>query len=169
MARDSIQLGPSAHVDTFARDNLPPFDQWPDLLLDRPEFQYPERLNAAVELTDRMVERGFGDHTALIGHGRLRTYKELSDWTNRLAHALVEDLGIVPGNRILIRSANNPAMVACWLAAVKAGAVVVNTVPSLQAADLTEAIDKAEVKLALCDTRLMGPLATAAKTSRFLK
>ena len=77
-----------------------------------------------------MVEKGFGDKTALIGHGRLRTYKELTDWTNRLARALVEDLGIVPGNRVLIRSANNPAMVACWLAAVKAGAVVINTVPS---------------------------------------
>src|SRR5262245_39682817 len=73
----SIKLGPSAHVDTFTRDNLPPFDQWPDILLDRPEFQYPERLNAAVELTDRMVERGFGDHIALIGNGRRRTYKEL--------------------------------------------------------------------------------------------
>jgi 2-aminobenzoate-CoA ligase len=160
-------LGPSAHVDTFARDHMPPEDRWPRFLLEN--LDYPEELNAAVELTDRMVEAGFGDHTALIGHGRLRTYKELSDWTNRLAHALVEDLGIVPGNRILIRSANNPAMVACWLAAVKAGAIVVNTVPSLQAADLTKVIDKAETKLALCDTRLMGPLATAAKTSRFLK
>src|SRR5215831_14274183 len=82
-----ITLGPSAHVDTFTRDNLPPSDQWPALRLDRPEFQYPERLNVAVELTDRMVERGFGDHTALIGNGRRRTYKELADWSNRLAHA----------------------------------------------------------------------------------
>ena len=82
----NIKLGPSAHVDTFTRDNLPPFDQWPDILLDRPEFQYPERLNASVELTDRLVERGFGDHTALIGNGRRRTYKELADWSNRLAH-----------------------------------------------------------------------------------
>ena len=101
-------------------------------------FDYPERLNVAVELTDRMVERGFGDNIALIGQGRLRTYKELADWTNRLARALVEDLGIVPGNRVLIRSANNPAMVACWLAALKAGAVVVNTVPTLRAADLDQ-------------------------------
>ena len=118
-------LNPSAHADTFARDNLPPFGQWPDLLLDG--FDYPRRLNAAVELTDAMVERGFADHTALIGNGRRRTYKELADWTNRLARALVEDLGVKPGNRILIRSANNPALVACWLAATKAGAVVVNT------------------------------------------
>ena len=124
-------LGPSAHVDTFTRDNLPPEDEWPDFLLDG--FDYPDRLNAVVELTDRMVERGFGDHTALIGNGRRRTYKELSDWTNRLAHALVENYRLKPGNRVLVRSANNPAMVACWLAATKAGAVVVNTMPMLRA------------------------------------
>ncbi len=124
-------LRPSAHVDTFTRDNLPPVGDWPDLLLDG--FDYPDRLNAAVELTDAMVERGFGDQVALIGNGRRRTYKELSDWTNRLAHALVDNLGVKPGNRVLIRSANNPAMVACWLAATKAGAVVVNTMPMLRA------------------------------------
>ena len=71
-------LGPSGHVDDFTRRNLPPFHQWPELLLDRPEFQYPEYLNAAVELTDRLVEKGFGDHIALIGNGRQRTYKELA-------------------------------------------------------------------------------------------
>ncbi|MCG8492355.1 MAG: AMP-binding protein, partial [Sneathiellales bacterium] len=108
-------LGSSAHIDTFARDNLPPQDQWPEI--NHGMLNYPEHLNVGVELTDRMVERGFGDHTALIGNGRRRTYKELSDWTNRLAHALVEDYGVKPGNRVLIRSANNPAMVACWLAA----------------------------------------------------
>jgi len=160
-------LGPSAHVDTFTREHLPPESSWPDF--NYSGFDYPERINVGVELTDRMVERGFGDKTALIGHGRLRTYKELSDWTSRLAHALTEDLGIVPGNRILIRSANNPAMVACWCAALKAGAVVVNTVPSLRAQDLTSVIDKAEVKLALCDTRLTDELVTAAKTSKFVK
>ncbi|KUJ77952.1 2-aminobenzoate-CoA ligase [Ruegeria marisrubri] len=160
-------LGESAHIDTFARDNLPPREQWPDLLLDG--FDYPDRLNAAVELTDRMVERGFGDHTALIGNGRRRTYKELADWSNRIAHVLVEDLGVVPGNRVLIRSANNPAMVACWLAATKAGAVVVNTMPMLRTGELTAIVDKAEISHALCDTRLMDELAACAKTSRFLK
>src|ERR1035441_7242328 len=84
-------LGPSGHVDDFTRRNLPPFEQWPVLLLDRPEFQYPEYLNAAVELTDRIVEKGLGDQVALIGNGRQRTYKELADWSNRLAHALVEN------------------------------------------------------------------------------
>lgn len=159
-------LGASAHVDTFARDSLPPPDQWPELLLDG--FDYPEFLNAAVELTDAMVAKGFGDHTALIGNGRRRTYKELTDWTNRLAHALVEDYGVVPGSRVLIRSANNPAMVACWLAATKAGAVVVNTMPMLRAGELTKIVDKAEIALALCDTRLMDELVACAKESRFL-
>ncbi|RVC83082.1 2-aminobenzoate-CoA ligase [Mesorhizobium sp. M4A.F.Ca.ET.022.05.2.1] len=160
-------LGRSAHVDTFARDNLPPGDQWPDLPLDG--FDYPEHLNAAVELTDRQVERGFGDHVALIGNGRRRTYKELSDWTNRLAHALVENYGLRPGNRVLIRSANNPAMVACWLAATKAGAVVVNTMPMLRSGELSQIVDKAEITLALCDTRLMDEMVACAKDSRFLK
>ncbi len=159
-------LGPSGHQDTYARDNLPPFEEWPEIRLDG--FQYPEWMNAGVELTDRMVERGFGDHTALIGNGRQRTYKELTDWTNRIARALTEDYGVRPGNRILIRSANNPAMVACWLAATKAGAVVVNTMPMLRAGELTKIIDKAEVTLALCDTRLMDELVAAAKESDFL-
>ena len=159
-------LGPSAHLDGFTRDRLPPRDQWPDLLLDG--FDYPERLNVAVELTDAMVRRGFGDHTALIGNGRRRTYKELTDWSNRIAHALVDDYGVRPGNRVLIRSANNPAMVACWLAATKAGAVVVNTMPMLRAGELTKIVDKAEVALALCDTRLMDELVNCAKDSAWL-
>jgi 2-aminobenzoate-CoA ligase len=160
-------LGPSAHVDTFTRDRLPPAEEWPDLLLDG--FEYPERLNVGVELTDAMVRKGFGDHTALIGNGRHRTYKELTDWSNRIAHTLVEDYGIKPGNRILIRSANNPAMVACWLAATKAGAVVVNTMPMLRAVELAKIVDKAEVSLALCDTRLMDELVNCAKDSGYLK
>ncbi|MDH3742940.1 MAG: AMP-binding protein [Hyphomicrobiales bacterium] len=160
-------LAESGHSDTFARDNLPPEDQQPDFLLDG--FDYPDWFNAAVELTDRMVDRGFGDHTALIGNGRRRTYKELADWTNRLAHALTEDYGVKPGNRVLIRSANNPAMVACWLAATKAGAVVVNTMPLLRAGELAKIVDKAEINLALCDTRMMDELAICAKTSGFLE
>jgi 2-aminobenzoate-CoA ligase len=160
-------LGRSAHTDTFTRDKLPPAQQWPEIFLTG--FDYPEELNAAVELTDRMVARGFGDHVALIGNGRRRTYKELSDWTNRIAQTLVEDFGIKPGNRILIRSANNPALVACWLAATKAGAVVVNTMPMLRAGELGKIVDKAEVTLALCDTRLMDELVNCAKTSKHLK
>jgi 2-aminobenzoate-CoA ligase len=153
-------LGRSAHIDTFARDNLPPVAALPDFLLDG--FPYPDRLNVGVELTDAMVAKGFGDHTALIGNGRRRTYKELSDWTNRLAHALVEDFNLQPGNRVLIRSANNPAMVACWLAATKAGAVVVNTMPMLRAGELSKIVDKAQVSHALCDSRLTDELDSCA-------
>jgi 2-aminobenzoate-CoA ligase len=160
-------LGPTAHRDHFTRDNLPPAEDWPEFLLDR--FQYPEWLNAAVELTDAMVDKGFGDNTALIGNGRRRTYKELTDWTNRIAHALIEHYGVEPGNRILIRSANNPAMVACWLAATKVGAVVVNTMPMLRAGELAQIVDKAEISLALCDTRIMEDLVACAKESRYLK
>ena len=162
-------LGPSAHVDTFTRDNLPAGADWPDLRLERPQFQYPDYLNAAVELTERMVERGFGDNIALIGNGRRRTYKELSDWTNRLAHALVEDFGVKPGNRVLIRSGNNPAMVAAWLAATKAGAVAVNTMPMLRAGELSKIVDKAQIGLALCDSRITDELVACAKDSRYLR
>jgi 2-aminobenzoate-CoA ligase len=167
--RISLLLGPSGHVDDFTRRNLPPSELWPELLLDRAEFQYPEYLNAAVELTDRNVEKGFGDHIALIGNGRQRTYKELADWSNRLAHALVENYGVKPGNRVLIRSGNNPALVAAWLAATKAGAVVVNTMPLLRAGELSKIIDKAEIALALTDSRIADELVACAKTSRFLK
>lgn len=160
-------LGPSAHTDTFTRDNLPPPDLWPDLKLGT--FTYPEYLNAAYELTDAMVAKGFGDRTALIGNGRFRTYKELADWTNRIANALVHNFGLKPGNRVLIRSSNNPAMVACWLAATKAGAVVVNTMPMLRAGELSKIVDKAEITFALCDTRLMDECVRVQKDSAFLK
>jgi 2-aminobenzoate-CoA ligase len=162
-----LSLGPSGHTDSYVRDRLPPADEWPELPLDG--YDYPEWMNAGVELTDRMVEKGFGDHVALIGNGRTRTYKELTDWSNRIAHALVEDYGVKPGNRVLIRSANNPAMVAAWLAATKAGAVVVNTMPMLRAGELAKIVDKAEVSLALCDTRLMDEIVACAKDSRYLK
>lgn len=160
-------LGPTGHVDSFVRDRLPPAAEWPELRLGG--FDYPEWMNAAVELTDRMVDKGFGDHVALIGNGRARTYKELTDWSNRIAHALVDDYGIRPGNRVLIRSANNPAMVACWLAATKAGAVVVNTMPMLRAGELGKIVDKAEITHALCDSRLMDELIACEKDSEFLK
>jgi len=160
-------LGPSAHTDTFTRDNLPPGAQQPDFLLDG--FDYPRYLNVGYELTDAMVRDGFGDHTALIGNGRRRTYKELTDWTNRLANALVDNYGVVPGNRILIRSGNNPAFVACWIAAMKVGAVPVNTMPLLRAGELSKIVDKAKVTHALCDSRLMDELANCASQSTYLQ
>lgn len=160
-------LGLTAHTDHFTRNNLPPIEDWPDLSCHH--ITYPETLNAGYELCDAMVAKGFGDNTALIGNGRRRTYKELADWSNRIAHVLVEDYGLQPGNRVLIRSANNPAMVACWLAATKAGAVVVNTMPMLRPDELTKIVNKAEISMALCDTRLLEDLQICAQKSPFLK
>ncbi|HIG08487.1 MAG TPA: 2-aminobenzoate-CoA ligase [Alphaproteobacteria bacterium] len=160
-------LGPTAHIDTFSRENLPKQSRQPNFLLD--EYNYPDYLNASEELTDVMVEKGFGDHTALIGNGRRRTYKELTDWTNRLANALVDNYGVKPGNRVLIRSSNNPAMVACWLAATKVGAVVVNTMPMLRSGELDKIINKAKISHALCDNRLLPELNKSFKTNKYLK
>ncbi|HIE78035.1 MAG TPA: 2-aminobenzoate-CoA ligase [Candidatus Thioglobus sp.] len=160
-------LNPTQHTDTFSRDNLPPASEWPELLLEN--FNYPDQLNIAQELTDTMVENGFGDYTALIGNGRRRTYKELTDWSNRLANVLLEEYKIEPGNRVLIRSANNPAMVACWLAATKVGAVVVNTMPMLRSGELSKIVNKAQIHFALCDTRLLDELNDCANDSPFLK
>ena len=157
----------TAHTDTFTRDNLPAQDTLPDFSLEN--FNYPDRLNAAYELTDAMVNKGYGDRTALIGNGRRRTYKELTDWSNRIAHVLVDDLGVQPGNRILIRSANNPAMVACWLAATKVGAVVVNTMPMLRAAELVKYVELAEISHALCDIRLMDEMHICEQESSCLQ
>ena len=139
-------LGPTAHTDSFTRDKLPPFNEWPEINLDG--FDYPEYLNAGVELTDKMVEQGFGDNTALIGNGRQQTWGRLGPHCPCAGRRC----DVKPGNRILIRSANNPAMVACWLAATKAGAVVVNTMPMLRTGELGQIVDKAEIEFALCDT-----------------
>ena len=160
-------IGPSTHLDTFSRDNLPEESLQPDFLLDN--FNYPSFLNVAEELTDAMVKKGFGDNIALIGNGRRRTYKELTDWTNRLANTLIEDYGVQSGNRVLIRSANNPAMVACWLAATKVGAVVVNTMPMLRSQELEKIINKAEITHALCDSRLLSELESCMGLNKFLK
>ena len=160
-------LGPTAHIDTFSRDNLPAELLQPEFLLEK--YSYPDYLNVSQQLTDSMVEKGFGDHVALIGNGRRRTYKELTDWTNRLANALIDNYNLKPGNRVLIRSANNPAMVACWLAATKAGAVVVNTMPMLRSGELDKIIDKAEITHAMCDSRLLKDLEQSFEKSNYLK
>ena len=162
-----MKLSPSSHIDNFTRENLPQEKFQPTYNLE--DFKYPETLNVGFELTDAMVQKGFGDNIALIGNGRRRTYKELTDWTNRLAWALVENYNVKPGNRVLIRSANNPAMVACWLAATKVGAVVVNTMPLLRKKELSEIIDKAKISHILCDARLIGEVEDISKEHSCLK
>jgi 2-aminobenzoate-CoA ligase len=151
----------SAHVDAFSRDNLPPPQDWPTFLLDRPEVRYPERLNAAVELLDATVDAGHGERIALRTDDAACTYRQLRSQVDRICRVLVEDLALVPGNRVLLRGANNPMMAACWLAVVKAGLVAVATMPMLRARELVPVIGKAQVSAALCDVRLRGELEAA--------
>ena len=148
--------GPTAHIDTFAADNLPPKDQWPEFDFDSlPELQaYPNRMNAGVELLDHMCETGHGDSPVLHYEETTWTYSELRDLADRIAKVLVEDHGLVPGNRVLLRAANNPMLVACWCAVLKAGGICVTTMQLLRARELVYIVEKAEVRHALCDISL---------------
>lgn len=151
----------TAHVDTFTRDNLPRPELWPDLILD-PPFDYPDRVNCAVELLDEMVEKGFGDKPLFYTRRETWTYGQMLEKANRIARVLVEDMGLVPGNRVLIRAANDPMFVACWFAIAKAGGVVVATMPLLRAKEISVIIDKAQISHALCDERLADEMKVAA-------
>jgi 2-aminobenzoate-CoA ligase len=144
----------TAHVDTFARDNLPPRSQWPELIFDIPEVRYPGRLNCVVELLDNTVAAGHGERAAIRWPAGVLTYGALLALVNRIAHVLREDLGLVPGSRVLLRGPNNPMMAACWLAVVKAGCIAVATMPLLRAKELKPVIDKAQCNAALCDANL---------------
>ena len=162
-------MEPSAHVDTFARDNLPPQDQWPVFLLDNPDVAYPARFNCATELLDRSMEAGYRDRPAIWsevdGRPQATTYGELLALVNRSAHVLVEDMGLRPGNRLLLRGPNTLQMAVAFLAALKAGLVVVPTMPLLRAKELKQIIDKAKITAALCDTRLFDELKRCADSS----
>ena len=147
-------MAATAHVDTFARDNLPPRDQWPTFVFGRPELQYPERLNCVSQLLDRWVEEGRGGEPCLVSPAETLTYSELQERVNRICNVLVGPLGFVPGNRVLLRAANNPMMVAVYLAVLKAGGVVVATMPMLRAREIAYPIAKAKISLAFCDQRL---------------
>ena len=153
---------PTAHVDTFARDNLPPAAEQPEFLFDLPELRFPEQLNCATELLDRHVAEGRGGRLAIRAPGASWTYAELQDHANRIAHVLVHDMGLVPGNRVLLRSPNNPMLAACWFGVVKAGGIAVGTMPLLRAKELKAIVDKAQVTHALCDAALADELREAA-------
>ena len=162
----SNPLAPSSHTDNFARDRLPPMAQWPEFLFDALEVQYPEQINCAVELVDRHVREGRGDRIAVHGvrdfvTGRDQfswTYAQLQDKSHRIAQVLTQDMGLVSGNRILLRGGNSPMMAACLLGALFAGLVVVPTMPLLRAGELAQIIDKAQVSAALCDSLLVDEL-----------
>src|SRR5204862_2200703 len=153
----------SAHVDSFARDRLPPNELMPDLVFDLPELKYPERLNAATELLGGAIARGWGDRVAVRSPAGVRwTYRDLDAQASRIANLLAGEMGVVPGNRVLLRGPNTPMMAACWFAVLKAGAIAVATMPLLRAKELTDIVAKAEISHALCDRRLADELAAAA-------
>jgi 2-aminobenzoate-CoA ligase len=153
---------PSAHVDTFAHDALPPAALWPTMdYRGIPELAYPDRLNCAGELLDRAITRGWGDRVVFRAPGATWTYADLLARANQIAHVLVDDLGLVAGNRVLLRGANSPMMAALWFAVLKAGGVVVSTVPLSRARELVFIADKARITLAITDARLAADCAQA--------
>jgi 2-aminobenzoate-CoA ligase len=153
----------SALVDTFARDNLPPREQWPELIFELPHLRYPERLNCAAELLDAAAAGGRGDNAAIMSpHGGL-TYRSLLESVNRIAHVLTQDLGLVPGNRVLLHGRNKPMTAACWLAIVKAGGIVVATMPQLRAEELAAIIARARVSHVLYEASLSAEIERASR------
>ncbi|MDX6198778.1 MAG: 2-aminobenzoate-CoA ligase [Actinomycetota bacterium] len=152
----------SAYVDTFTRDSLPPAEQWPEMLFDLPELQYPAQVNCAVELLDRTIDRYGGERSCFVaGDGTTWSYAEVRDRANRVAHVLSSDLGLVAGGRVLLRGPNNPWLAVCWLAVLKAGGVVVTTMPLLRSGELQVVCEIANVDLALCDARFLDDLVAA--------
>jgi 2-aminobenzoate-CoA ligase len=162
-------LNRSAHLDNFTRDNLPPRELWPEFRYELPELKYPARLNVAAELLDRRLARGEGARVALRAADGACSYAQLAAQVNRIANVLARDMGLAPGNRVLLRGPNNPMLAACWLAVAKAGGVVVATMPLLRARELTEVVNKAAISHALCDKRLEGELRAALPACPTLK
>jgi 2-aminobenzoate-CoA ligase len=160
-------LSPSAYEDGFARANLPPLDEWPEFLFELPELQYPERVNCAGELLDGALARGWGARTALLGAHGSWSYAELHAQADRIAHVLRRDLGLVTGNRVLLRGANCPMMAACILAVIKAGCIAVPTMPLLRARELGTIIDKAQVNAVLCAASLREEVDAAGGEAEF--
>ncbi|WP_322092479.1 AMP-binding protein [Paraburkholderia bannensis] len=156
-------MQPTAHVDTFARDHLPPESQWPVLLLDNADVAYPARLNCAAQLLDDAIASGHGDRPAIWsevdGQPQATTYTQLRELVDRSAHVLIEDMRLQPGNRVLLRGPNTLQMAVALLATLKAGLVAVPTMPLLRAKELKQIVDKAQVGAALCDVRLTEELA----------
>jgi 2-aminobenzoate-CoA ligase len=159
----------SGHVDTFARDNLPPQAQWPEFRFTLPELQYPQRLNCVTEFVDRWVAGGEGDRVAIVSPHESWTYAQLAERINRIANVLTRDLGMVPGNRVLMRAANAPMAIAVYLAVIKAGGVMVATMPLLRAKELSYAVTKAKIRLALSDARLADEMEKTKPLARELE
>ncbi|MGJ3507259.1 AMP-binding protein [Enemella sp. A6] len=158
------ELTPSAHVDTFCRDNLPPRELWPEMIFEVPEVHYPDRLNVATVLLDDVIDKmpGGADRPCVMSPDGIRwTYGEVRARANRMAHVLVDDLGLVPGNRVLLRGPNNPWLVAVWFAVLKAGGVVVPTMPMLRPGELATIGEIGKFDIAICDHRFTDDLLAA--------
>ncbi|AIJ44595.1 2-aminobenzoate-CoA ligase [Comamonas testosteroni TK102] len=160
----------TAHIDTFAADNLPPAELQPEFRFELPELQFPERLNCAVELLDRHVAQGRGDRLCIQAEGVRWTYAELQEQANRVANVLTGPLGLVTGNRVLLCAPNNPMMVACWFGVIKAGGIAVAAMPLLRAKELSAIVDIAQIGHALCDEALRSEMQGAqGKSARLQK
>ena len=141
--------------DNFAQNNLPEPSFQPDyLFLDLPQFNHPENLNCVERLLDDHIANGKGSNVCLKTFSETWTYNDLFEKSNQIAHVLVDDLGLQPGNRVLLRSCNNPMMVACWFAILKVGGIVVATMPLLRSKELKTLIDCAEISHVICDSSL---------------
>ncbi|WP_433194612.1 AMP-binding protein [Nocardia sp. CA-107356] len=151
-------LTPSAHTDTFCRDHLPPETEWPEFVFDLPALRYPDRLNCATALLDAAVAGHGRAQPCLLTSAESWTYGDLLDRANQIAHVLTDDYGLVAGNRVLLRAPNTLWLVACWFGVVKAGGVVVTTMPLLRAPELSKLIELTRPVLALCDARLLDEL-----------
>ncbi|MFC4056191.1 AMP-binding protein [Actinomadura syzygii] len=161
-----MKLGPSAYADTFARDNLPPDEQWPALEFTTEPLDYPERLNAATELIDVAVATYGADRPAVrTPTGQTWTYGELQDRADRIAHVLVDDLGLVTGNRVLLRSPNNAWTVAAWLGVLKAGGIPVTTIAALRQRELAPIVAKTRPVIALVDHRYVADVVAVRDAS----
>src|SRR5690606_897482 len=160
-------LDPSSYPDTFARDHLPAADQWPAILRDAlPECRaYPERLNCAEWLSGEHVRGGRGERAALHYEDVTWSYAALEERANRVAGVLREELGLVPGNRVLLRGLNTPMLAACWLGVLKAGGICVTTIPMLQPAELAFVLHRVGIRHALCEADFLGPLEQAAASA----
>lgn len=159
----------TAHIDTFAADNLPPPEQQPEFIFELPELQLPERLNCAVELLDRHVAQGHGERLCIQAEGLRWSYADLQQRVNRIANVLTQKMGLIPGNRVLLCAPNNPMMVACWFAVIKAGGIAVAAMPLLRAKELATIIDIAQISHALCDAALYVEVQAAQQKTSSLK
>ena len=155
----------TAHVDTFVRDRLPPEDAQPDFLFDLPELKYPERLNAAVQLIDGQP----ADALAVVNDMGEWTYGQMRSLSDRIARLLTEEEGLVPGNRVMLRGPNNATMFAAWLGVLKAGGVVVSTMPLLRPGEIATLLKRAEISHAIVDSRFIDDFRQGAAEAGTVK